>query len=178
MKEFVTPAIVLRAAPAGGNDRTADLFTLTLGRLEARMVGARALVSKFAPHADPLNLVTVRLVKKNRYTLADVFTRDRFLALRRAPRALGRALAALAALRALMPKEAPDPRLFHETLRGLSRASLAPADVLAALGYDPRAARCVRCGKSPVHGFAPVDEVFFCDACSKGIRDRVVLGLY
>lgn len=165
MKEYITEAFVLGVKSRGG-DRVADLFTLGLGRVEARMVAGRSIVSKFSPHCDPLNLLMVRLVKKKRYTLADVITEDRFSAVRRSPRALESGLEALLALRMLVPKEEPDPRLFHESCRALSRGHFTARETLTLLGYDPRAARCAQCRKPAVHVFIPEEGIFFCRACS------------
>lgn len=154
-----------------------DLFTLELGRLEARMVAGRSVVSKISPHCNPLNLLTVRLVKKKRYTLADAVTVDNFHAFRHAPRVLAEGLEVFFALRALVPKEEPDPRLFHEMRRALSRGNLTVRGVLALLGYDPRSAHCAECRRSVVRFFLPEDGIFFCSACFAGRNDRVVLNV-
>ncbi|MDP3974895.1 MAG: recombination protein O N-terminal domain-containing protein [Candidatus Jorgensenbacteria bacterium] len=175
MKEFVTQALVLGVRSLGESDRAADLFTLALGRCEARMVAGRAIVSKFAPHTDPLNLLTVRLVKKGRYTLADAVAENRFPVLRRSAKAFAEALEAFFALKVLIPKEEPDPRLFHEVCRALTRGRLTTDHILSLLGYEPREARCDRCRKPAVRYFIPRDGVFFCGACSKGMSDEVVL---
>ena len=174
MKEFITQALVLGTRPRGG-DRVVDLFTLSLGRLEARMVTGRAVTSKFSPHCDPLNLLTARLVKKKRYTLADAVTVNRFPALRRSSRAFAEGLEAFFALRTLLASEEPDPRLFHAMQRGLSEGRLSVRQTLAFMGYDPRAAHCARCKKSSVHIFVPEEGIFFCHACFAGRGDEVVL---
>lgn len=174
MREMVTSAIVLRSLPRGG-DRVADLLTLAAGRLEARMVAGRALTSKFPPHVDPLNLITVRLVKKTRYTIADALTESRFTPLRRAPRALSSALEALFALRTLVPKEEPDPRLFHGVRRALARGHFSVPEALVLLGYDPRAARCARCRAGAVAYFVVREGSFLCRECFSRGADGVVL---
>jgi recombinational DNA repair protein (RecF pathway) len=176
MREYITHALVLQTRPRG-SDRAVDLFTLGLGRVEARMVAGRAIISKFSPHCDPLSLLTVRLVKKKRYTLADAITESRFPAMRRSSRALAEGLEALFALRTLVPKEEPDPRLFHEMRRGLSEGRLTVRDVLALIGYDPRAAHCARCHRSSVHIFVPEEGIFFCRTCFAGRGDKVVLNV-
>lgn len=177
MKEFVTQALVLGVRPRGGNDRVADLLTLGLGRVETRMVGGRAIVSKFSPHVDPLNLLTVRLVRKNRYTLADAIGEERFPALRKRPPAFSEALDTLFVLGLLVPKEEPDPRLFHEVYHALGKGRLTIRDVLPLLGYDPREARCRRCRRPAVSYFVPHEGAFLCAECSKGERDEVILKL-
>lgn len=174
MKEYITEAFVLGVRPRGG-DRVADLFTLGMGRLDARMVAGRAITSKFSPHCDPLNLLTVRLVKKKRYTLADAITADRFPALRGNARAFQAALEALLALRILVAREEPDPRLFHELRRVLAEGKCTVRSILALLGYDPRAAHCARCKRSSVNIFVPSEGIFFCRACFTVPGDEVVL---
>ncbi|MFH0806698.1 MAG: hypothetical protein V1885_03180 [Candidatus Brennerbacteria bacterium] len=174
MKEFITQALVLRCVPRG-SDRAVDLFTLWLGRVEARMVAGRSIVSKFSPHCDPLNLLTVRVVKKKRYTLADAVTIDRFPSVRHSPRALSEGLEALFALRTLVPKEEPDHRLFHELRRALGEGRLSVRGALVFLGYDPREAHCAYCRGSAVHVFVPDEGIFFCRSCFAGRNDKVVL---
>lgn len=174
MKEYITQAIVVRCVPKG-SDRVADLFTLGMGRLDARMVAGRAITSKFSPHCDPLNLLTVRLVKKKRYTLADAITVDRFPALRGNVRAFQAALEALLVLRILVPREEPDPRLFHELRRAFAEGKCTVRTVLALLGYDPRVAHCARCRRSSINFFVPSEGIFFCRACFAVPGDEVVL---
>ncbi|MBI2278718.1 MAG: hypothetical protein HYU81_01485 [Candidatus Brennerbacteria bacterium] len=176
MKEFVTDAIVLGVRPRG-SDRVADLLTPALGRLEARMVAGRAIVSKFSPHCDPPSLVTVRLVKKIRYTLADAVGKSRFARVRRTPSTFGAALGALFAIRALAPKEVPDARLFYGVRRALESGQLTARDVLPMLGYDPAEARCVRCRAPAIRFFIPADGVFVCSACVAGRGDEVLLNV-
>lgn len=176
MREFITNALVLRCVPKG-NDRAVDLFTLELGRVHARMVGGAAITSKFSPHCDPMNLLTVRLVKKNRYTLADAVEEDRFPVLRRTPRALSGGLEALFALRTLVAREEPDPRLFHEIRRALSGGTLTVRTVLTLLGYDPTGARCAHCRALSICVFIPGDGVFVCRACFARRNDKVILNV-
>ena len=133
MKEFIAQALVLGCTERR-NDRTADLFTLELGRGHARMVGGAAITSIFSAHCSPLNLLTTRLVKKNRYTLADAVTEDRFTLLRHSRRAFAEGLEALFALRTLLADEEPDPRLFHEVRRALEKGALTVRGILALLG--------------------------------------------
>lgn len=175
MTEFVTQAIVLGVTSRNGTDRTVDLLTPAWGRLEARMVGGRAITSKFSPHCMPPNVVTVRLVKKNRYTLADALTEERFPALRVSVRALTAVLNGFAAIRALAPKEEPDTRLFHEVRRALAAGTFTVARALALMGYDPAHAHCVRCRKRAVAYFVPREGVFLCRACFVPRGNEVVL---
>jgi recombinational DNA repair protein (RecF pathway) len=138
------------------------------------MVSGRAPTSKFSPHVDPLNLLTVRLVKKSRYTLADAVGEDRFQNLRNRPKAFAEALRALTLLTALVPEEEPDPRLFHEMRRALVRGHLTVRATLPLLGYDPRGAKCHRCRRAAVACFVPSEGVFLCVNCSAVWGDEVI----
>lgn len=165
MKEYLVRAVVLGVRRSGGGDRTVDLFTKELGRVAARLVGGAQTLSKFAPHADPLNLVTARLVKKTRYTVADLVTEDRFTALRRDTRRLASALIYLELLRVLLPRAEPEVRLWHEFVRALRLRRFDRRALLTLLGYDPLLARCEACGERHPCYFVPGVQTFLCGAC-------------
>ena len=70
--EYFTEAVVLDKEPSGEFDSIAHLYTQELGRVSASVTSARKILSKLNSHLEPLNLVQVRLVEKNRFHVADV----------------------------------------------------------------------------------------------------------
>src|SRR3989338_2857275 len=145
MKEYITNAIVLGRRPCRERDWVVDLFAESFGPIAARVVGGMRVRSKFSPHLDVGNLVLVRLVKTNRFTVADVATTDRFPALRADPAILGRVLELLALVRRLAPPHVADPHLWHHLTESFGRSTASVVETLALLGHDPRRARCGRC---------------------------------
>ncbi|MFH1161768.1 MAG: DNA repair protein RecO [Candidatus Jorgensenbacteria bacterium] len=165
MKEYVTQAIVLGVRGSGERDRVVRLFSKELGTLEARVVGGRRVLSKFASHLDPGNLAIVRLVKKNAYTVADVVSGERFTKLRRTTKEFARALALLSLLSRLLPREAPDLRLWHFVARSFATARVDVGATLKLLGYDPLHATCEVCGRKRPSYFVPATQSFICVLC-------------
>ncbi len=175
MREYVTPAIVLGIRPVGEQDRVADLFTKDLGRLRARVVGGRKLLSKFAPHLTVLALVTVRLVRKHHFTVADAAA-DQLV--RRPARAVvtqRRALEMAFLLRSVLPEMNPDVRLWYYVRYALTESAVRMSSVLKLLGYDPFHARCEHCGGSPVTNFSVGDQSFLCARCGVKVPPGEVL---
>lgn len=173
MKEYVTEAVVLAMRPRGEADRVADMFTKDFGRIEARVVGGRKILSKFSPHLSPGARVVARLVKKNVFTLTDVISRP-FLPTRFS-RANEKVLPALFLIRSLVPATNPDLKLwyalavfFEEEKKNISR-------LLAVMGYDPRYAQCEACGNSSVRFFHISDQTFLCATCSVKFPEDAVL---
>lgn len=178
MHEFVTDAIVVRTAPRGGYDRAVSLYTRRLGRVEAIAVGALRPASKFAPHLDLLNLVRVRLVEKNRFTVTDALTKERFAALRvdRARHAPALAFASL--LHALAPLREPDPRVWSASLRALGGGNASLGPLLTLFGYEGTHARCALCGAAHPGYFSARDHSFYCAACGSQFPKGEVLYTY
>jgi len=162
MREYFTPAIVLASRPAGESDRLVDLYTKDLGRLGARVVGGLKMNSKLSPHLDVGNLVDVRLVYKNQFTVTDVLSRSRF-------RGAG-FWRVLSSLKSLFPEQNPDLRLWHEVLHGFKNRKVKMRNILKILGYDPLLAECVSCGGRSVAYFYPKDQSFLCLRCSQRFK--------
>lgn len=165
MNEYVERALVIALRQTKNDDRMATLFTKGFGVVEARMVGGRRILSKFAPHLDVGNLAAVRLVKKRAWTVTDALTEEHFVKLRRNPKEFSRALALLALLARLMPREEPDARLWHAAVRALSLARVDMKTFLALLGYDVAHASCDVCGARRPPYFIPSSQSFICARC-------------
>ena len=165
MREYFTEAVVLESGPAGSQDRFVDLYTREFGRLRAKVVGGRKITSKLSPHLEKGNLVEVRLVEKNRFTVADVISKKRF----------GKNLAVfevLFLLKSLLPELVSDLRLWHGLLHGLRQANPDKKVFLKLLGYNSIFAVCDSCGAGKVKYFSAGDQVFLCEKCSSRIRSH------
>jgi DNA repair protein RecO len=170
MVEYLTQAIVLSSRPQKENDRLADLYTKEFGRMEAKVIGGRKILSKLAPHLDLFNVVTVRLVEKNRITVTDALTDERFEKERRDPEFYPLAFKIFSLVRALAPVAVPDARLWHYLLKSLRNRDGNARTVLKIFGYDPAHASCDACDGRPVKAFRAKDQSFFCEACGWNAR--------
>ena len=177
MREYVTDAIVLKRDSSGEYDERVCLYTKQYGGLDVRVIGSRKPLSKFSPHLDVLNLVTIRMVRKNSYTLTDAYTTDRFVPLRHKSAGLGKALELVALLALLVPREQPDTRLWHTLLRAFRESVISNGTFLTILGYNPRHAKCDACGNERVAYFFTPQHSFACEVCGSGVResDRIAL---
>ncbi len=165
MVEYLTQAVVLGSRPQKENDRLVDLYTKEFGRLEARVIGGRRILSKLAPHLDLFNVVTVRLVEKNSITMTDVLTDERFLKERRRAEFYSSAFRIFSLVKMLTPKAEPDPHLWHFLLKSLRHSEGDAKVFLKIMGYDPAEADCDNCGRRPISVFRAKDQSFFCKDC-------------
>jgi len=165
MKEIVTKAIVLSITPLKEKDSMTSLFTDELGVIDARVVGAKKPLSKFAQHLDPINLVTVRLVKKNIFTVTDVLEENRFNKIRKDQKKFSEGIKIICLLQALLPREFPEGELWHHVVRLFTNGESDVHSVLKILGYDVRHATCGMCGKSSITSFSQESQMFLCGEC-------------
>lgn len=175
MKEYVTEGIVLYQKPLREFDRMCDVYTKHLGRIEARVVGGRKILSKFASHLDSLNLVRLRLVEKNQLTITDAVTENRFVSLRRDGERHASVIRLFSFLRTMLPFRVPDARLWHFLLHGIREGTIDGVCVLRALGYDPSFAHCIRCGKKNIACFSAEESAFLCSWCAAKTPEQSIL---
>ncbi len=166
MREYITEAIVLSRAPSREEDVVASLFTKDAGRIDARVVSGRKILSKLSSSIDFLNHVDVRIVSKNKMILADVVTKNVFPKLKRNSLRLSSALRAAHLIRFLLPQELKEQALWHEFVRMLEREVVNIPTILKILGYDPKGAACAECGKLTLSHFYMPDQTFLCASCS------------
>lgn len=168
--EAVTEAIVLDIKDFRGFDRQVDLLTKKLGRIKARVTSGSKIKSKLSPHLDRLNLVDVRIFEKNRFTVTDVLTKDRFVALRNNAENLSRALDVLFLIQNTFPEEMVDKELWHYLKKSLEEEKIKISNFLKILGFSPRLAECFKCSnnKRRKEFFVP-DRIFVCRNCSQKI---------
>lgn len=175
MQEYVTDAIVLDVIPRGEFDREVSLYTRALGRIDAFAMSSRKPSSKFSPHLDILNLVTVRLVEKNRVTITDAATLDRFEELRGSRTLRPRALDLLHLIRSLAPRFSEESEVWNEIISQFSKPEVALPPFMSFFGYDTMHARCGVCETPAADFFSVRDQAFFCTRCgSKFPRNELI----
>lgn len=165
MNEHVTEGIVLHVRNDRESDRSIDILTRRLGRLDVKVTGGRKPLSKLSPHLDVLSFVRLRLVEKNRFTVVDALGMGKLPGLA-SPETMAHALIAVNLLRSLLPKGAPDPEIWHYLVQGLRSGSWRTKDILRILGYAPGEATCVMCGRRNVTAFNLKSHDFFCAECA------------
>jgi len=165
MKEFVTEGIVLGIEPINDYDRLVDLYTKDFGRLKAKAVSGRKILSKLSAHLDPLNFVTLRLIKKNSFIIADAITADRLGAIRGSVARMASALQLLEVIKKILFAAAPDRRLWFWLRRSLQTGRIDYRQFLKLSGFDPLLARCENCESPKVRSFDFKGQSFFCDRC-------------
>ncbi|MEK9194268.1 MAG: DNA repair protein RecO [Patescibacteria group bacterium] len=177
MKEYLTQAIVLGVRPIKESDKLADLYTRDLGRIEARIIGGQKILSKLAQHLDLLNLVTVRLIEKNNFTVADIMSEEIFLGVKKDIESYRKARGVFSLIRSLLPKGVEDERLWQGLLRALRENNFNSGLFLKLLGYDPVSASCFQCSSKKVNHFFLRDQSFLCSLCHKNLSNDEKISL-
>jgi len=165
MKEYLTQAIVLGVKPSGEFDRIVDFYTKDFGRLKARVVGGRKILSKFSPQLDILNLVILRLVKKRQFTVTDALLLNNFVELKKGAGNFRLALTLAFLIKKAAPELSADLRLWHHLVRAFQTNRLNLKIFLKLLGYDSLHARCENCNTNEVKYFSLKDQFFLCYKC-------------
>ncbi len=176
MHEFVSDAFVLGRRPRGELDLTVDLYTERMGRIEGRVVSGQKISSKFSQHLNVPNLVTVRMVEKNAFTVTDALTVSAFSGLKEDNEALQRVFRVFFLLRIATPQHAPDERLWKYLSGTMSKNAVFMKEIMDILGYDVSSALCASCTRPSVSYFEYGEGSFLCNDCGvKQYRDKVIL---
>ncbi len=176
MKEYLTPAIVLRTGPRGEFDRFVDLYTRNFGRIGARVVGGRRILSKLTPHLSVMSVANVRLVQKGGFTVTDALAQSGYSAFKKNIGQFSKFQDLIFLIREMAPKGLADLRLWHEFLRSFQTTRINFRIFLKLLGYDPVIASCELCGRGKVDYFYVGDQSFLCVKCSGQIpKNKLIL---
>lgn len=170
MTEILTEAVVLDKKPVAETDANVILYTKYLGKITARATGARKITSKLNAHLEPLNLVKVRIVYKNRYQITDALTIDRFKQFDK----LSNALTMINFIEEMTVKEDNDYRLWHALRNSFYKGNLSYNELLKIFGFDPQFAVCAICG-AKAKKFIVKDLSFLCGKCSAagGLKKKI-----
>lgn len=171
MREYFAEGVVLNCRPINETDRVIDIYTKNQGRIETRVIGGRKILSKLAPHLEVLNLVKLRLIQKNQFTLADVLTQNRFESVRKDLRRYAGVLDLVFLMRALTPIAMPDLSLWHFLVRSFTNGVVNFSNFLRLTGYDPLFATCRNCHFKKVDYFDVNNHSFLCTGCNMKFND-------
>lgn len=150
MWEYATPAIILRREPRGEYDERISFFSRDLGKLTARTVSSRKILSKLSPHLEPGDITVLRLIEKNDLSIVDAL-REKTLTWK---------LPNFLHLNNLLAENEADPELWH-----LLSSKPSWKDILRILGWDPREAVCENCEKKNPQHFDLRNQRFLCGSC-------------
>jgi recombinational DNA repair protein (RecF pathway) len=165
MQEYVTRAVVLDKQTRGGHaDARYAFFTERYGKIQARAVSSRKIVSKLAGHLEPGTLAAVRIIETHGAQVVDALTAAR----------TGISLPNLAALNNLLGEWEPDAELWRELSAGaragsdVSSQNFSWSRILAILGWDPTGAICASCNHAdrPARHFQIARQEFLCTQCA------------
>jgi len=152
MKEYFTEGIILEREDAGEQDSRITLYTQTLGKVSAKATSARKITSKLSAHLEPLTVVHARLIKKNKFQIADV------VRIRRLSESY---LPIIRLLHMIVPEGEPD----HVLWEYLQNKNVTLRGALMVLGFDPEGAECIVCGKTAELAFSPDNMGYICRSC-------------
>ena len=158
MIECVTDAIVLDKKIHREYDGIVSLFTEKFGLIKALASGIYKITSRLSGHLEPLDVVTVRLVKKNRFCITDAFKVSSWV-----KNFSNLAFARL--LEELLAPEQAEPAMWRLFMDKAPMSTMPIKSLLQLAGFDPNGARCELCHLSyPTH-FSPVQSLYFCSTC-------------
>lgn len=181
MFEVVTEAIVLDKEDVREQDQRVYLYTKDFGKVIAKTVSTRKILSKLASHLEPMNLVTARLVSKGDgaeargMMLVDALSSDNAATLKKDPQKLSQAIQVCALVHQSIPVGVPDEDLwnFLHHLRSGNQAMTFDS-ALHALGFKAQFARCQTCDRTQPEYFVPGDNFFICTGCTFNARNSDV----
>lgn len=173
LTEIITDAIVLDKEDFREQDGRIHLYTKNLGKITAKTVSSRKILSKLSAHLEPLSLVTARLISKGDafegrgFQLVDALSHDQARILKGDPQDLAAAIRVYGLIAKSIPFGIPDEELWdfiHSIRSGTNRATLHQA--LHTLGFNSQFARCQMCDRTQPEYFAPGENFFICTACT------------
>ena len=173
LTEVITDAIVLDKEDFREQDGRIHLYTKDIGKIIAKTVSSRKILSKLSAHLEPMNLVTARLVSRGDgfsgqgFQLVDALSHGQARIIKGDPQDLANAIRVFGLISRSIPSGVPDGELwdFLEAIRsGTSRVSLHQA--LHTLGFNSRFARCEICDRTQPEYFSPGENFFICTACT------------
>ena len=155
MIEYFTRAVVLDKEETGEWDMEVCFFTEELGRVEARAIGARKILSKLAAHLEPNRITAVRLVEKNGFIVADAVMEKK----------INLSFKELKLLKEGTTPLGRDDALWDKILKG----ELGVKWLLKHFGFDPKFAACQFCGERENLYFYFSGQEFSCGRCAANL---------
>ncbi len=163
MKIYKTKGIVLRRQDLGEADRILTIYTSKYGKVRAKALGVRKVLSKLGGHLELFNIVDLSLVEgKGLDTITACRAQESFRNLRADLKKTSLAYYVVELLDKLTPEKQKDYRIFKllkEILATLNQKTIIGTDklylvirsfelrFLSLLGYAPQLKKCLTCGK-------------------------------
>ncbi len=184
MASYTTEAVILRARDFGEADRLLTLFTLTNGKVTAKVRGARKPKSRLAGATLPLTHAEVMLWqgRSNIHTLTQAVSRDAYAPLRDDLRRLALANLAAEMVDLLTEEGSPSSETYVALLQTMALIAYGEAPALAAYSLAFRMLRaagllaplrrCADCGRALDAGraiaWSAARAAFVCGECRPG----------
>ena len=186
-----TEALVLRSTPVLEADRVVTLLSPGMGKLKARVRGARRVTSRLGGHMDVLNRVNLGLAEGRTFFVATgAEALETFAKLKGSLEQVATALYFCELVDVLVPEGQPHPAVYQllvESLRRLDQHGLdgvvaryVEMQLLSEAGYLPELGRCVACGEQsprPPYGYSPVLAGLACGDCVRSRSDLAPLSI-
>lgn len=160
MIEHYTKSLVLHREPKGEVDEVFTLYTRDLGKIHAKAKSIRRITSKLSGHLTPGSFNKIRIIENNGsgFQVIDALSDGTFKH--------DELHKFLDFLDKMTPEREPDDELwcYIESiidlgeLRGMEYRRL-----LEIMGFGPKFAKCVNCGRKEIDYFMPSDVIFLCD---------------
>lgn len=163
MLECVTEAIVLDTEDRGEFDIRVFLYTQQWGKIIAYVTSARKISSKLHSHLELFNVVTVRVVHKNKTRIVDALVTHNARSLRDVEN-IQRVFRIFQLVNTMTQEWSHDNNLWSALKEGIQEGNISSRRVLDVLGFDPRFALCQLCHKKPTT-FLLHDQQFYCRQC-------------
>ena len=132
-------------------DERLTLYCEGLGKVSAKTISTKKILSKLSPHLIPGNVISARLVEKNELQLVD--------ALKVGETSL--TLTDLYRVDYLLEDEQPDREIWNILLA----KSFDWIRLLSIAGWDGRHATCSRCFSKNIYFFDLLNQVYLCEKC-------------
>ena len=186
-----TQAIILRSFDDGEADRTVIILTPEVGKLKARVRGARKINSRLGGHTDLLNLTNLNVGLGNHLnvvTAADSL--NSFVNLKSNLERLAIAIYLAALVNALIPEGVPHRSIFFLLLNALEELNknkdpliisrYLELKALEETGYKQELYRCVLCNTNiqpNQHSYVPSFGCVVCSECTVNPSELCTLSL-
>lgn len=186
---YRTQAFVFKYEDRLEADRIFSVFTKDFGKMEIFGKAIRKIASKLRGGMNIFSLADIEFVEgKNRKTLIDAISLQRFPALSKNPEKLRLAFSISKTIESFMKGQEKDERSFgliHETFEKLNNEKLKNIQIIyyyffwnfmSILGYEPELSRCAVCGQklNPyILYFSNKEGGIICKSCSFSKRDGI-----
>jgi DNA repair protein RecO (recombination protein O) len=160
MIEHYTKSLVLHREPKGEVDEVFTLYTRDLGKIHAKAKSIRRITSKLSGHLTLGSLNKIRIIenKGSGFQVIDALS-DEFFRHDELHKFLD-------FLDRMTPEREPDDELWSFVESIINLGDLGGVEyrhLLEIMGFGPKFAKCVNCGRGEIAYFMPSDVIFLCN---------------